>query len=54
MVAERAGVTKPIAYEHPTSTTFAVLNESGRRLGTHVVETNGQAFDPTKHRKPSG
>jgi hypothetical protein len=28
---------------HSTSTTFAVLRESGKRLGTHVVETNGQA-----------
>jgi transposase len=29
---------------HATSTTFAVLGESGRRLGSHVVETNGQAL----------
>ncbi|XYH98400.1 IS110 family transposase [Sorangium sp. So ce1128] len=29
---------------HATSTTFAVLSESGKRLGTHVVETNGQAL----------
>jgi transposase len=29
---------------HATSTTFAVLSESGKRLGTHVVETHGQAL----------
>jgi transposase len=29
---------------HATSTTFAVIGESGKRLGTHVVETNGQAL----------
>jgi hypothetical protein len=29
---------------HAASTTFAVLGESGKRLGTHVVETNGQAL----------
>jgi transposase len=29
---------------HKTSTTFAVMGESGKRLGTHVVETNGQAL----------
>jgi len=29
---------------HAASTTFAVLGESGRRLGTHVVETHGQAL----------
>jgi transposase len=29
---------------HAASTTFAVLGESGRRLGTHVVETNGRAL----------
>ncbi len=29
---------------HAASTTFAVIGESGRRLGTHVVETNGQAL----------
>jgi transposase len=29
---------------HATSTTFAVLSESGKRLGTYVVETNGQAL----------
>src|SRR5216683_2928364 len=28
---------------HAASTTFAVVGESGKRLGTHVVETNGQA-----------
>ena len=29
---------------HAASTTFAVIGESGRRLGSHVVETNGQAL----------
>ena len=29
---------------HAPSTTFAVVGESGKRLGTHVVETNGQAL----------
>ena len=29
---------------HAASTTFAVLGESGKRLGAHVVETNGQAL----------
>lgn len=29
---------------HATSTTFAALGESGQRLGTHIVETNGQAL----------
>jgi transposase len=29
---------------HAASTTFAVINESGKRLGAHVVETNGQAL----------
>jgi len=29
---------------HMASTTFAVIGESGRRLGSHVVETNGQAL----------
>jgi len=29
---------------HAASTTFAVIGESGRRLGTHVVETNGHAL----------
>jgi len=29
---------------HAASTTFAVIGESGRRLKTHVVETNGQAL----------
>lgn len=29
---------------HATSTTFAVLSESGKRLGAYVVETNGQAL----------
>ena len=29
---------------HATSTTFAVVGERGKRLGTHVVETNGQAL----------
>jgi hypothetical protein len=29
---------------HAASTTIAVLGESGKRLGTHVVETNGQAL----------
>lgn len=29
---------------HAASTTFAVLGESGKRLGTHVVETNGCAL----------
>jgi transposase len=29
---------------HAASTTFAVISESGKRLGTHVVETNGQAL----------
>ncbi len=30
--------------QHAASTTFAVLGESGKRLGSHVVETNGQAL----------
>jgi transposase len=29
---------------HAASTTFGVINESGKRLGAHVVETNGQAL----------
>jgi hypothetical protein len=29
---------------HAASTTFAVIGESGKRLGTHVVETNGQSL----------
>ncbi|MEZ4293364.1 MAG: transposase [Polyangiaceae bacterium] len=29
---------------HTASTTFAVVGPSGKRLGTHVVETNGQAL----------
>jgi len=29
---------------HAASTTFAVINESGKRLGAHVVETNGQSL----------
>jgi transposase len=29
---------------HAASTTFAVMGESGKKLGTHVVETNGQAL----------
>src|SRR5262245_11681075 len=29
---------------HVASTTFAVMGASGRRLGSHVVETNGQAL----------
>jgi transposase len=29
---------------HAASTTFAVISESGKRVGTHVVETNGQAL----------
>lgn len=29
---------------HQTSTTFAVIGESGKRLATDVVETNGQAL----------
>ena len=29
---------------HAASTTFAVIGESGKRLGTHVIETNGQAL----------
>jgi transposase len=29
---------------HAASTTFAVIGESGKRLRTHVVETNGQAL----------
>jgi transposase len=29
---------------HAASTTFAVINESGKRVGSHVVETNGQAL----------
>lgn len=29
---------------HAASTTFAVINESGKRLGAYVVETNGQAL----------
>ncbi|XYI03665.1 IS110 family transposase [Sorangium sp. So ce1128] len=29
---------------HAASTTFAVIGESGKRLGSHVVETNGQAL----------
>ncbi len=30
--------------QRAASTTFAVLGESGKRLGSHVVETNGQAL----------
>jgi len=29
---------------HAASTTFAVIGESGKRLGSHVVETNGQSL----------
>jgi transposase len=29
---------------HMASTTFAVMGENGKRLGTYVVETNGQAL----------
>jgi len=29
---------------HAASTTFAVMSEAGKRLGSHVVETNGQAL----------
>jgi hypothetical protein len=29
---------------HAASTTFAVIRESGKRLGAHIVETNGQAL----------
>jgi transposase len=29
---------------HAASTTFAIVGENGKRLGTHVVETNGQAL----------
>jgi transposase len=29
---------------HAASTTFAVIGDSGKRLGTHIVETNGQAL----------
>jgi hypothetical protein len=29
---------------HTASTTVAVIGESGKRLGSHVVETNGQAL----------
>ena len=29
---------------HATSTTFAVLSETGKRLGSQVVETNGEAL----------
>lgn len=29
---------------HKASTTFAVIDEKGKRLGSHVVETNGQAL----------
>jgi len=29
---------------HAASTTFAVIGESGKRLGSYVVETNGQAL----------
>jgi transposase len=29
---------------HASSTTFAVVSESGKRVGTYVVETNGQAL----------
>jgi hypothetical protein len=29
---------------HAASTTFAVIGESGKRLTSHVVETNGQAL----------
>lgn len=29
---------------HAASTTFAVLSAAGKRLGKHVVETNGQAL----------
>jgi transposase len=31
---------------HAASTTFAVLSGTGKRLGKHVVETNGQALAP--------
>ena len=30
--------------QRAASTTFAVLGESGKRLSSHVVETNGQAL----------
>jgi hypothetical protein len=29
---------------HAASTTFGVIGESGKRLGSHVVATNGQAL----------
>ena len=29
---------------HKASTTFGVINESGKRVGVHVVETNGEAL----------
>jgi hypothetical protein len=29
---------------HAASTTFAVVGPSGKRLGTYVVETNGEAL----------
>ena len=29
---------------HAASTTFAIVGENGKRLATHVVETNGQAL----------
>jgi transposase len=29
---------------HTASTTFGVINETGKRIGTHVVETNGEAL----------
>ena len=29
---------------HAASTTFGVISESGKRIGSHVVETNGQAL----------
>ena len=29
---------------HAASTTFAVISEAGKQLGSHVVETNGQAL----------
>ena len=29
---------------HAASTTFGVISESGKRIGSYVVETNGQAL----------
>src|SRR5262249_4227204 len=42
---ERKPMEKYIGLDvHAASTTFAVIGQSGRRLGTYVVETNGQAL----------